>query len=171
MRWPSPRRVDNQRGPVDAGADHVLVTDQEDIVGRVAEITRGKGAEVIFDAVAGPSFEKLGDAAASGGSIIVYGMLSSGPTVFPLIPALVKNLHVHGYTLFNFTGNPVQGLPGNPEARARAVQYLYDALQTGRLKLQIDRVFPSLDSIRDAHRYMESGQQSGKIVVTVRQQA
>ena len=163
------RSVDKQQGPKDAGADHVIISDREDVAGRVGEITRGKGAEVIFDAVAGPAFEKLGDAAASGGSIIVYGMLSSGPTVFPLIPALVKNLHIHGYTLFNFTGNPMQGLPGNPEARTRAVQYLYDALQAERLKPQIDRVFPSLDQIQDAHRYMESGQQSGKIVVTVRQ--
>ena len=113
----------------------------------------------------------LGDAAARGGSIIVYGMLGGGPTVFPLVPALIKNLHVHGYTLFNFTGNPAQGLPGNPEARARAIQYLYDALHAGRLKPQIDRVFPSLETIQDAHRYMESGQQSGKIVVRVRQQA
>ena len=53
----------------------------------MAEITRGQGAEGIFDAVAGAAFEKLGDAAASGGSIIVYGMLSGGPTIFPLIPA------------------------------------------------------------------------------------
>jgi NADPH:quinone reductase len=98
-------------------------------------------------------------------------MLSGGPTIFPLVPALVKNLHVHGYTLFSFTGNPVQGLPGNPEARTRAAQYLYNALQAARFKPQIDRVFPSLDTIQDAHRYLESGQQSGKIIVMVRQTA
>jgi len=165
------RSVDKQQGPFDAGANHVIVSDREDIASRVGEITRGKGAEVIFDAVAGPAFEKLGDAAARGGSIIVHGMLGSGPTIFPLIPALVKNLHVHGYTLFNFTGNPSQGLPGKPEARTRAVQFLYEALQAGRLKPRIDRVFPSLDEIQDAHRYMESGQQSGKIIVVVRAEA
>lgn len=164
------RTVDKQQGPFDAGADHVIISDREDVACRAGELTRGKGVEVIFDAVAGPGFEKLGEAAACGGSIIVYGLLSGGPTIFPLIPALVKNLHIHGYTIFNFTGNSVQGLPGNPEARARAVHYLYGALQAGRLKPRIDRVFPSLDTIRDAHRYMESGQQSGKIVVTVRQQ-
>ena len=65
----------------------------------------------------------------------------------------------------------MQGLPGNPEATARAVRYIYEALQAGRLKPKIDRVFPSLDRIQDAQRHMESGQQSGKIVVTVRPQA
>src|ERR1019366_5250522 len=36
------------------GADHVIATEEEDIVARVQEITGGKGARVIFDPVAGP---------------------------------------------------------------------------------------------------------------------
>ncbi|MEE8263862.1 MAG: zinc-binding dehydrogenase, partial [Gammaproteobacteria bacterium] len=38
--------------------------------------------------------------------------------------------------------------------------------QSGALKPIIDRTFP-LDAIADAHRYLESNQQKGKIVVTV----
>ena len=38
--------------------------------------------------------------------------------------------------------------------------------RTGALKPIIDRTFP-LDAIADAHRYLESNQQKGKIVVTV----
>lgn len=40
------------------GADHVIATEEEDIVARVKEdITGGKGAPVIFDPVAGPFLE------------------------------------------------------------------------------------------------------------------
>ncbi len=49
---------------------------------------------------------------------------------------------------------------------ARAKQYVYDGLEAGALKPIIDRTFP-LDAIAEAHRYMESNQQKGKIVVTV----
>ena len=45
-------------------------------------------------------------------------------------------------------------------------RYVYDGLQSGALKPIIDRTFP-LDAIAEAHQYMESNQQKGKIVVTV----
>ncbi len=49
---------------------------------------------------------------------------------------------------------------------ARGKQYVYDGLNSGALKPVIDSTF-TLDAIVDAHLYMESNQQKGKIVVTV----
>jgi len=46
------------------GADHVIVTDEEDLVARVNEITSGAGAQTIFDPIAGPLVDKLAEAAA-----------------------------------------------------------------------------------------------------------
>ena len=54
----------------------------------------------------------------------------------------------------------------DPEALSRGKQYVYDGLQSGALKPIIDRTFP-LDAIAEAHRYMESNQQKGKITVTI----
>ncbi len=162
------RTKDKKEALLKAGADHVIVTDDEDIVERVAEITAGKGAEILFDSVAGAAFEKLGDAAAINGRIVVFGAVGTGAMTFPLFPALIKNLRFHGYTIFNFTGNPRQGLPGDAEATVRAVRYITNGLQAGgTLKPMIDRVFSGLDRIREAHRHMEASQQTGKIVVTV----
>ena len=143
---------------LDVGADHVVVTDQEDLPERVMAITSSKGARIIFDAVAGSFLEKLADAAASGAIIFEYGALSPAPTPFPLFTALTKGLTVRGYTLFEIVKNP--------EKLARGKRYVYDGLQSGTLKPMIDRTFP-LEAIADAHRYMESNQQKGKIVVTV----
>jgi NADPH:quinone reductase-like Zn-dependent oxidoreductase len=49
---------------------------------------------------------------------------------------------------------------------ARGKKFTYDGLSSGALKPIIARTFP-LEEIVDAHRFMESNQQLGKIVVTV----
>jgi NADPH:quinone reductase len=143
---------------LDAGADQVIVTDNENLVERVMAITSGNGARISFDPVAGPGLEKLAEAAAPGGIIFEYGALSPEPTPFPLFPVLGKGLSIRGYTLFEIVKDP--------EKLARGKQYIYAGLKSGTLKPLIDRTF-SLDAIVDAHRYMESNQQMGKIVVKV----
>jgi NADPH:quinone reductase-like Zn-dependent oxidoreductase len=78
------------------GADHVIVTDEEDLVARVKHITAGAGTRIIFDPIAGPLLDKLAEAAAPGAIIFQYGWLSLAPTPFPLVPALQKALTVRG---------------------------------------------------------------------------
>ncbi len=143
---------------LNAGADHVIVTDEEDLTERVMAITSGNGARIVFDPVAGPLLEKLAAAAAPGGVIFEYGALSPQPTAFPLWPAIEKGLIVRGYTLFEIVQDA--------EKLAGGKHYIHDGLKSGALKPIIDRTFP-LDAIADAHRYMESNRQQGKIVVTV----
>jgi NADPH:quinone reductase-like Zn-dependent oxidoreductase len=140
-----------------AGADHVIVTDDENLVARVKEITGGKGARVIFDPIAGPGVEQLAEVAAPGGTIFVYGLLSLAPTPFPLYAALGKGLSVRGYTLFEVVADA--------GVRKTAEKYVYDHLAKGSFKPRVDKTFP-LAQIVEAHRYMESNQQIGKIVVT-----
>ena len=140
------------------GADHVIATTEEDLAACVREISGGKGARVIFDPVAGHGIEQLAEAAAFGGTIYEYGLLSGEPTPFPLFTALAKSLAVQGYTLFDVTSVP--------ESRQKAQRYIFEHLEQGRFKPHIAKTFP-LDQIVVAHRYMESNQQIGKIVVTV----
>jgi NADPH:quinone reductase-like Zn-dependent oxidoreductase len=141
-----------------AGADHVVVTDEEDLAARVKSITSGKGARIIFDPIGGKGIEALAGAAAFGGTIFVYGALSPEPTPFPLFAALSKGLSIRGYTLFEVVTNPA--------IFAQAKKYVFDHISAGDFKPRIDKTFP-LANIVEAHRYMESNQQIGKIVVTV----
>jgi NADPH:quinone reductase-like Zn-dependent oxidoreductase len=140
------------------GADHVIATDEEDFVARVAEITGGKGARVTFDPVAGPFMEKLVEAAEPGGIIFAYGALSGQPTPFPLITALPKSLSIRGYTLMEITRVP--------EKLVLAKKYIYDRLADGRFRPKIAKTFPFAQTF-DAYKYLESNAQVGKIVVTV----
>ena len=140
------------------GADYVIQTDNENLVEKVQEYTAGKGADLIFDPIAGPILDDLAQAAAAGGTIIEYGALASDHTPFPLFPVLAKQLTVQGYTLFQITQNP--------DALARGVDFIKGALASNSFSPVLDKTF-KLDEIRDAHRYMESNQQIGKIIVTV----
>ena len=141
---------------LDAGADHVIVTDEENLPERVMAITDGEGANIGFDPVAGPMLTQLAQATAQGGTIFVYGALSPQPTPYPLMEALGKGLSLQGYTLFEITGDSAR--------MARAKQFVYDGLAAGKLKPIVARTF-SLEDIVEAHRFMESNQQIGKIVV------
>jgi NADPH:quinone reductase-like Zn-dependent oxidoreductase len=140
------------------GADHVIASEEEDLPARVKEITDGKGARVIFDPVAGKGIEALAEAAAASGIIFEYGALSPDRTPFPLFSVLGKHLTIKGYTLFEVVSDP--------SAFAKAKQYIVDHLSSGAFRPRIDRTFP-LAQIVQAHRYMESNAQIGKIVVTV----
>ncbi|HEY9779022.1 MAG TPA: zinc-dependent alcohol dehydrogenase family protein [Leptolyngbyaceae cyanobacterium] len=144
---------------LDSGADSVIVTNTEDLTTRVMEITSDHGADLIFDPVAGSFLETLANAAARGATIFEYGALSlEATTPFPLFPALQKGLKVQGYTLFEITSDRA--------LLEKAKQYIYDGLDSGKLVPILDRIFP-LEEIVEAHQYMESNQQNGKIIVTV----
>jgi NADPH:quinone reductase-like Zn-dependent oxidoreductase len=139
-------------------SDYVIATDEEDYVARVGEITKGKGARVTFDPVAGPFVEKLAAAAQPGGIIFLYGALSGQPTPFPLLTALSNGLSLRGYTLMAVTRVP--------EKLAPAKKYVYDRLADGRFRPKIAKTFPFAQTV-DAYRYLESNTQVGKVVVTV----
>ena len=152
------RSVKKKAQLLSAGADHVIVTDEENLVTRVSEITGGKGARITFDPIGGPGLVKLAEASAQFGTIFVYGALSPEPSPYPLFLALGKSLRFQGYTLFELTTNE--------KLLRKATAYIYERVESGAFSPKIDKVFP-LSRIVDAHRYMEQNDQIGKIIVTV----
>ena len=49
----------------------------------------------------------------------------------------------------------------------RLKKFVVDSLNSGKLKPIVAKTFSGLDQIVEAHRYLESNQQIGKIVVTI----
>lgn len=113
---------------------------------------------VVLDPIGGPIFEPLAAAMSRGGILLEYGGLSPEPTPFPLFAALSKSLTLRGYL--------VHEILGDPGRLAAAKAFILDGLARGALRPVIARTFP-FDQIAEAHRYLESNQQFGKIVVTV----
>jgi NADPH:quinone reductase len=140
------------------GAQHVIATEEQDLVEEVKRITGGAGARIVFDPIAGAGVDVLAETAAQRGFVILYGALAESATPFPLFTALRKGLTFRAYTLFE--------LVRDPAGIARGKQYVLSGLESGALKPVIARTFP-FDAIVEAHRFMESNQQIGKIIVTV----
>ena len=153
------RKRDKRVPLLEAGAHHVIVTDEESMSERVAEITNGCGAQIVFDPVAGPFLEQLGNIVAAEGKIIQYGWLQPGTPIFPLVPALVKGFSVHGFHL------SYQLIPHRERLEA-ALAYIVARLESGTFKPLLAMKPFTLDHIADAYRYMESNEHLGKIIVT-----
>jgi NADPH:quinone reductase-like Zn-dependent oxidoreductase len=140
------------------GAKHVVASAECDVVAEVKRITTGKGARVVFDPVGGPYVATLADAMAEDGILLIYGSLSGQPTPYPHWPAAIKSLSLRGW-VFSYIAN-------HPVRFAHAKELVLRGLAEGHLKPVIARTFP-LSQIVEAHRYLESNQQVGKVVVTV----
>jgi NADPH:quinone reductase-like Zn-dependent oxidoreductase len=143
---------------IGAGAAHVVASAEEDLESRLNEIAGARGVRVVFDAVGGPSFQPLTAAMSLGGMLIEYGGLSPDPTPFPLSTVLSKCLTLRGYLVHEITGDPVK--------LAAAKAFILDGLTSGSFRPIIARTFP-FDQIVEAHRFLESNDQFGKVVVTV----
>ncbi|MCA1407169.1 zinc-dependent alcohol dehydrogenase family protein [Ensifer sp. IC3342] len=142
----------------DFGAAHVIASGEEDLEARLAEIAGPAGVRVVFDAVGGPAFGPLTAAMSPGGILIEYGGLSPEPTPFPLFAVLSKRLTLRGYLVHEIISDP---------ARLEAAKaFILDGLIDGSLRPVIARTFP-FEEIVEAHRFLESNEQFGKIVVTV----
>src|SRR5262245_4109651 len=67
------RRGSKRQALMDAGATHVVATDEQDLVKEILGLTGGKGARVVFDPVGGPTMEKLVGATMPHGIVFIYG--------------------------------------------------------------------------------------------------
>ncbi len=142
----------------EAGAAHVIATQEQDMVAEVMGITNGNGARVAFDPVGGPDFLKLISALTNQGIAYIYGALSEGDTAIPVLEMIRRMPTVKGYSIRLVTGD---------EARRKvAVEYVTKGLASGALKPIIDRIF-KFDDMVEVHRYLENSGQFGKIVVTL----
>lgn len=149
--------LDSLREPLlQAGAEAVIVTTNEDLGQSLATIAPD-GIHAAFDAVGGPQITAIAEAMLPRGTIILHGALSPDPTPFPLKLALRKSLNLRGYLYTEVTDDP--------DALTRAQEFLAKGAAAGFIAPRIDRSFP-LDRIAEAHAYLESGQQFGKVVVT-----
>ena len=143
---------------LDAGAKHVIVTEESDMVGEVMRITDGKGARVAFDPVGGPSFAKLLSVLSFQGMAYLYGALSQEPTTLPVLGMIAKMPTIKGHNIWATSGDEAR--------RKAAVDYVRRGLESGALKPVVDRLF-RFEQMVEVHRYLETNGQFGKVVVAI----
>jgi NADPH:quinone reductase len=143
-------------GLLDHGAHHVVVSDAQDLASTVLELTGGRGARVVFDAVGGETLPQLVDLASPRGTIIIYGSLAGAVAPLPLPQAMLKSLTVRGFAMNEMVAEAAP--------RRAAIDFVRRGFVAGKLRPIIDSVF-ALDDIVEAHLRLESNAQLGKILV------
>ncbi len=147
-------------GLQEAGAAHVVTTQTQDLAAEVMRVTDGRGARLVFDPISGPGIAALAAALGRQGVLVLYGNLSGKghESPFPFGLAVGKGLSVRGYLVFEIIHDPKRLAPADA--------FIREGLRKGTLKPRIARTF-SFEQMAEAHRYLESNQQLGKVVVTV----
>lgn len=133
------------------GADEVINYRTEDVAERALELTDGAGCDVVFDHVGQATFEADMEALAIGGRLVTCGTTTGTEGTLDLASLYRKSQSIVGSTL-------------GTRGELRTILELMDRGQLGRPV--IDRTY-GLDGVPDAHRYLESGEQTGKIVIEI----
>lgn len=123
------------------GADHVVDYTQEDFT------KSGVMYDVIFDVIGKAPFSGSMNSLKPNGSFLLAN---------PNLTSLIRGQMTSGKKVF----------AGTSSYNMEDLEHLKDLIEAGKLKTVIDRRFP-LDQTADAHRYVETGQKKGNVIITV----
>jgi NADPH2:quinone reductase len=144
---------------LDHGADYGIDYKSEDIRARVKELTKGRGADVIYDPVGGAVFDASLRAIAPDGRILVIGFASGTVPQIPANILLVKNVTVIGY----YWGAYRKLKPALVRA---SMQQALDWWAAGRLHPHVSAVLP-LEDAAAALDKLKDRSATGKVVLSV----
>src|ERR1017187_1604123 len=141
------------------GADEVILYTEQDFETEVKRLPGGPGVDVVYDSVGATTFEKSLNSLRPRGLLALFGQ-SSG-SVPPFDPAILNSKG----SLFLTRPSLGQYLLTREELLWRAGDVL-NAIDAGKLRLRIDRVYPLADAAA-AHRDLESRKTAGKLLLTI----
>jgi NADPH2:quinone reductase len=139
------------------GAHHAINYQKEDFVEAVAEITQGKGADVIYDPVGGDVFDGSTKCIAWEGRLIVIGFASGRIPEIAANRILLKNISVIGLLWGSYQVH-------NPQLIKDAQNSLYEFYSQNKIKPVICRSF-QLNDLPRALEFLESRKSYGKIIL------
>ena len=142
------------------GADLALDYRSDDFVDGVRELTSGRGADVVLDIVGGEYLDRNLVALRTCGTIVQVGLLGGGEASITLRRLMNKRARLVGTVL---RARPLEEKIALSRRFAAEVLPLFE---TRSLRPVIDRRF-SMNDVAEAHSYMESNANFGKILLDV----
>ena len=142
------------------GAEVLMNYREQDFVDVIAAETGGRGVDVILDNMGAKYLERNIACLAPGGRLVVIGMQGGVAAEIDLGVLLRRNGTVHATTLRGRT--PEQ----KAEICTQVERHVWPWIAAGIVKPVVDRVVPLTDAA-DAHRALEAGDVTGKIILTV----
>lgn len=144
----------------DLGASYVINYKEGAFADQVKEITGGNGVNLILDFVGANYFEPNIASLAQGGRLVLIGQLSGSKAALELSTIMRRQLTITGTTL------RARSLEEKAALTSQFGQFGLARFADGRLKPVVDSVYPMAQAA-EAHRYMETNRNFGKIVLQV----
>ena len=142
------------------GAKMTINYTEEDLKTRIRELTEGRGADVVYDAVGGEYSEPALRSTAWNGRFLVIGFAAGDIPKIPLNLPLLKGCSIVGVFWGAFAGR-------EPERHRRNVEDLVRLWRDGTLRPHVSSTYP-LERSGEAIRELADRKAKGKVVVTVR---
>ncbi len=139
------------------GATDTINYSRDKIRDRMKELTDGKGADVIYDAVGGDAFDEAIRSIAWYGRLLVIGFASGRIPSLPANLALLKSCDVVGVFYGAWRARDPQGSRQN-------FKELLDWYAAGKLKPHVSMTFP-LEKAPDAMNALLGRKATGKIIL------
>lgn len=141
----------------EAGADHIIRYDHEDVAPKVRELTGGAGVRAIFDGVGTDTWQASLDSAAPRAIIASFGNASGAVEGVNLgVLAQKGSLFVTRPTLFDYYRDPAEAAAG--------VKRVFDLIGNGALTVTIGQRYRLRDAAQ-AHRDLEARRTTGSTVL------
>jgi len=150
--------LDKCQAALALGADAAINYRTQDFVEQTRKFTKGRGADVIVDLIAGEYVARNYDAAAMNGRIVQIGVQHGPATQVNFMFMLTKCLTHTGSTLRARTVEEKAAIARELE------QYVWPLLASATVRPQIYQTF-ALEQATQAHTLMESSQHVGKIML------
>jgi putative PIG3 family NAD(P)H quinone oxidoreductase len=142
------------------GAERGINYRTEDFAATVAQLTDGRGVDLVLDMVGADYFAKNLSILAVDGRLVEIGFMGGrSSTQIDLGQVLRRRLTITGSTLRPRT------VEEKGQIAAALRRDVWPLLEQGRVKPIVYRTFP-LEQAAEAHRLMESSEHIGKIVLT-----
>jgi len=141
----------------EAGAEAIINYGTEKFADEVLRLTSDRGVDLILDAVGKPTFEEGLRCLAPFGHLVLYGRAGGAPDPLNVSVLSPKSQKVSAFSLPTLTR-------GFPDKTRESAERCFVLLREGRLKLHVDKRFP-LAQAAEAHRYLESRQSMGKLIL------
>lgn len=142
----------------EAGADEMILYNDEDFAARALELTEGNGVDYVVDGVGQTTFSKNLECMASQGHICLYGMASGPPDPISPLLLLPKAVCISGGMMTNFLRSREEVLRKGAE--------VFSGVEAGWLAPPQITTFPLEEAAR-AHAMLEDRQSIGKLVLQV----
>jgi synaptic vesicle membrane protein VAT-1 len=155
------------------GVDHAIDYRHANVAEEVSKITRGRGVDVILDPIGGRSFTDSYRMLAPLGRLVIFGLSAAAPgerrNVLRAFHAWWSTPRFNPMSLINRNrgvfGLHIGHLWDEHRQLAPLMAMLMSELHAGRLTPVVARTFP-LERASDAHRFIQSRSNIGKVVLT-----